>query len=644
MNQLLNPRSASLEDAVPVSDIYLHDQEEIDFFLWEVLRVEERFLNRPPFDKLTRPRVEELLRGARAHAFRLAESYSDVDGDHARLLEDGDVAIPAAYHELWDEHLRDWFWIRNQGDSVLIDEQQRERLPHVVMQSMSEMFVGANPSFMTYAGFTPSAVNLIKVRGTERQKELFVDKLRSVEWDACLCTTEPQAGSDLIAIATTAKRIDGEVFSVTGEKKYITAGMHPLTKNTVYIVLGRIEGTRPSSLSMSVFLIPRYWMEDDGSLTSNNVKCERVESKMGLNGCANTHLRFGDGGVTRGFLLGNRANLGLLQLQMLMRKARIGTGHLALAMASSAYLRSLRYARHRVQGPSFDQSSNPGAARVRIVEHLDVQRMLLEMRAKVEGCRALLAKISLNGTRLQQLTFALKSREDEEAKRYAELALLYSPIAKAYVSDEAWNIVTLAIQVHGALGYLRETPLEQYARDIKILTIWEGTNYIQSQDLVRDKLGFGRQSLTLMHFEQEVRAFLATADQHPDLSEEFARVTKALDAVLAAMAWVAAQADAGALLKISQFCTRLMQMFGDLMMAWALLEAAAVASQRLRDIAADSSKAAFYSGKIKTMRFFVYNLLPRLFSNHDTVRDADKAYTRMEDAEFGYSEGAAASA
>jgi acyl-CoA dehydrogenase len=621
-------------------DVYLHDTEELEFFLWEVLQAEQRFLGKPPFEALTRQRADELIRAAKRHAQRLAQSYSDADGDHARLLENGDVAIPQAYHELWQEHLRDWFWIRQQGDSVLIQANQRERLPHVLMQLMIEMLVGANPSFMTYAGFTPSAVNLLRARATQEQQQIFLDKLTRVEWDACLCTTEPQAGSDLSAIATSATRIEADVFSVSGEKKYITAGMHPLTCNTVYLVLGRIAGRKPSSLSMSAFLVPRYWPQEDGSLTPNNVECIKVESKMGLKGCANTHLRFGATGVTRGYLLGNRANVGLLQLQMLMRKARIGTGNLALGMASSAYLRSLRYARQRVQGSTFDQSANPGAARVAIIEHVDVQRMLLEMKAKVEGCRSILARIANSATRLQQLTPALlASGEDAEVRRLRGLALFYSPIAKAYVSDEAWNIVTQAIQVHGAVGYMADIPLEQYARDIKILTIWEGTNYIQAQDLVRDKLGFGRHSSILQDFEADLRAFLMKQDDHPDLAPEFQRLTAALQATLAGMRWVTQQADNHELLQVSQVCTRILQMFGDLIAAWGLLEAASVAGRKLREPTTPEFRKPFYRGKIKTMRFFVYNLLPRLFHNHAVIMDAANAYVRLEDAEFGYAEG-----
>jgi len=365
----------------------------------------------------------------------------------------------------------------------------------------------------------------------------------------------------------------------------------------------------------------------------------RVEDKMGLRGCANTQLRFGEGRVTRAYLLGNRPNVGLLQLQSLMRKARIATGLQALAMASSAYLRSLRYARQRIQGPTFDQSSNPAAPRVPIIKHLDVQRMLLEMRAKVEGCRYLLLKISLNATRVQQRVHEQGSRDDVLVKRYSALALMYSPIAKAYISDEAWNIVTQAIQVHGAIGYMRDLPLEQYARDVKIMSIWEGTNYIQAQDLVRDKLGFGRESLVLQHFTEEVRAFLAARDRGSSLGPQYERLGAALDSVLAVMDWVRQRSNEGKLLLISQYCTRLLQMFGDLIAAWGLLDAASVAERRLRDATADDPRRSFYQGKIKTMSFFFYNLLPRLFTNGEIIQAADLSFVNVDDAEFGYVDG-----
>ena len=612
---------------------YRTDDREISFFLWELMQVEEKFLGKAPSKGVDRAKVEAFLADARRHAYRLATASEDGDRNPAHLLPDGTVAIPDSYYPLWEEHKRDWFWLRQHGDDLSLTD-DADRYPHPVMQMVSEMFTGANASFMTYAGFTPSAANLIRVRGTETQKRLFVDKLKSVTWDACFCATEPDAGSDLGAVQTLADPIEGEIYSIQGEKKYITAGMHPLTENTVYIVLGRMRGTG-SALSLSCFVVPRFWVEEDGSLTPNHVDCAVVEDKMGLNGCANTHLVFGKSGTTRGYLLGNRPNLALYQLVNLMRKARIGTGQIATAIASSAYLHSLEYARHRIQGSRFDQSSVPNAPRVRIIEHLDVQRMLLEMKAKVEGCRAVIGKISGHSAMIQKIS-RIEPIDEATARRHGRLAMLYAPIAKAYISEQAWQIVTLAIQVHGAVGYLRNRPLEQYARDLKILTIWEGTNFIQSQDLVRDKLGFGRESVSIKDFSDDVRASIDAAKAFPELSRDADSLAAALEALLAALETIRQLSDNGEMMRISQFCTRFLQMFGEVMMAWCLLDAARVSAKALSQLPDGHPDHAFYRGKIKTSHFFHENILPNVAAQAAVLADNEQATVAMEDAEFGY--------
>jgi acyl-CoA dehydrogenase len=610
---------------------YLNDTRETEFFLWELFDVERELLGKPPFDKVDRAACEELLAKARLHAEKLDAVNRAGDRDPARLLEDGTVYVPEAYLPVWEEHLREWFWTRRQSETVMTMEPEVARFPGPVFQMMGEMFLGANPSLMTYAGFTPAAYNLIKVRGTERQKAVFLEPLDRVEWDACFCATEADAGSELTAVVTEATQIDGEIYAVTGEKRYITAGMHPLTANTVYLVLGRVKGQPANSLSMSCFIVPRFWPEDDGSLSPNHVECARVEDKMGLNGMANTHLVFGRGGVTRGFLLGNRPNVALLQLAILMRKARIGTGQMALAAAASAHLHSVRYARQRLQGVPFDQSSNPKASRVPIVAHRDVQRMLLEMRARVEASRAILGLISF---RAAKMTLAIgQAGTEAELQRHGRAVLLYAPVAKAYLSEEAWRIVTLAIQVHGARGYMRDLPLERYARDIKILTIWEGTNYIQAQDLVRDKMGFGLQSVVVSEFAEDLRDFLAGAASFPSLAAEFAALDAALATLLATIDAIGRHAEAGRLLLISQYCTRILEMFGEVLSAWMLLKAATIATAKLEQ---GTDEAPFYRGKIKTARFFIHNILPGVTAKAAVFDSADRSYIEIDSDELGY--------
>jgi acyl-CoA dehydrogenase len=613
---------------------YLIDPRELSFFLWEHFDVEERFLGRAPFEKMDRAAVESMLGRAQAFAAKLAACYREADRAGARLEPDGSVVVPRMFGPLWEEFRRDWRWTRNTAPGGTGLDGQGP-FPLVVTQVASEMLVGANPAFIQYAGFSPSAVRLIERHGSERQKRLMLERLRSEEWDACFCATEEQAGSDMTAVDTVGTPLDGEVYAICGEKRFITAGMHSLTENTIYAVIARIAGSGRSSFSLSCFLVPRFWIEPDGRLTANHVECAGVDDKMGFNGCANTHLVFGARGVTRGFLLGNRPNVALLQLAELMRAARISTGLHGVGIASSAYLHSVRYARARVQGRRFDEASNPAAPRVAIVEHHDVQRMLLEMKAKVEGCRALIGKLTDHATSIQQL----QCRDPVDAAaidRHMKRIQLYTPIVKAYVSDEAWRIATLAMQVHGAVGYLRDRPLEQYLRDIKVLSIWEGTNYMQAQDLVRDKLAFGRQSLLMRYFAEDLRRFLARRGEFPRLAAEFERVSDTFAALIAALEAIKGLAGGGRVAVVSQFCTRFLEMFAEIVLGWVLLEAACVAERALHRLADGDADRAFYNGKIKAARFFIHNILPGVEQKAAILASADRSFVAMDETEFGF--------
>jgi acyl-CoA dehydrogenase len=416
--------------------------------------------------------------------------------------------------------------------------------------------------------------------------------------------------------------------------------MHALTRNTLYLVIGRLPGTQRSPLSLSCFIVPRYWIEADGSLSPNHVACAEVEAKMGLNGCPNTRLVFGDeAGPARGWLLGNQPNVALLQLRGLMSRARIETGIQATAVASSAYLHAVRYARERVQGAPFDKSANPWAPKVPIIQHRDVQRMLLDMKSRVEGCRLLLARISTHAALQQASLHAARAGEDQaaaEAALHERMMALYCPVAKAHVSEEAWHVVTQAVQVHGAVGYLRNRPLEQYLRDLKVLTIWEGTNYIQAQDLLRDKLGFGHDSLALRAFEAAIGRTLHDGAGYPELAHEFDAVRAARAALQDALAELGQHARSGRLLLVSQFCTRFLTMFGHVLLAWGLLEAACVAVRRLRELPEEDGDRSFYAGKVSSLRYYARNVLPAVESGAALIRRAQDCYIEASPLEFGH--------
>lgn len=610
---------------------YLSDSREIEFILWELFRIQDS-LGQAPCEKIARSDVEALFERAAPHVRKLAAANAAGDRDPARLLDDGSVYIPEAFLPLWEEHRRDWFWLRQQLDGSRLVNRGGRQLPHLVIQLLGEQFLGANASFMTYAGFTPAAATLIRKRGTPEQQAVFLEKLDSVSWDACLTATEPNAGSDLIAIETYADRLDGDVYAIHGEKCYITAGQHGLTENTVHIILARTRKGASGPLAISCFLVPRLWPQPDGSLIPNGVRCTEVVGKMGLNGCANTRLTFGVEGQTRGYLLGGKENVALLQLAHLMRLARIGTGQIALALASTSYLQALDYARRRIQGARFDEAANPRAARVAIIEHPDVQRMLLEMKSRVEGARILLGRIAHSGLKLKQLTLAAAPRE--AVAKVERLSILLAPVAKAHISDDSWHVISLALQVHGAKGYLQDLPIEQNLRDARILSIWEGTNYIQAQDLIRDKLRFGCESLLFVDFRDAVRESIEQARLQNCLAADTSQLERALDGLHQVMTAIGQQASTQEFLPIAQFCTRVMGLFGTIAVGWGLLDAACVAAAALeREPGRDG---AFYRGKLKTTHYYMANVVAGATARIPHLCAMAEGYTELANDEFGF--------
>ena len=578
---------------------------ELRFFLWELFEVDRRYLAEGPYGAHDRAYYDTLLERARDFALDLGRSYRMADIEGCQLLDDGQVQIPSHFHSLWARFRDEW-------SATLFGTEHG--LPPIVTQMIYEMFMGANPAFMTYGGFIRPAVKLLNMHGTPLQKG-FISALESYRWDACFCATEPQAGTDLTAVALRATPLDGDTYSISGEKVYISAGMHELTENTLYFVLGRIDTAAPDSFSLSCLVVPRFWPNDvTGELEPNHVECIGLPRKMGLKGCANTHLVFGTSGTTRAWLLGNRKNVGLLQLLPLMNQARMSTGMFGVGVASSAYLHAVDYAGRRMQGRPIERASNTGAARVAIIEHADVQRMLLDMKSRVDGCRGLLGKLASTATHAAILEVT-PGADPAEIEKHRKLQLLLTPICKAFISDQAWRICETAIQVHGGLGYTDASPVEQNARDVKILSIWEGTNYIQAQDLVRDKLGFGRNSRLIRYFRDELDAFLAkehTSAADAALRPLFGELRASADQIEVALDFIAGEVQDGHTHRSSQFFTRFLEMFGLVASAWVLLESACVAEHRLQgaEVIADPAEAAFYRGKLKSARYFFANVLP----------------------------------
>ncbi|WHI49610.1 acyl-CoA dehydrogenase [Microbulbifer sp. MLAF003] len=594
-------------------NIYKADLREFKFLIEDQFHQARTLFEHPLYKNCTPEILDDiLLRGKQFSYQVLGPGYQEADEQSCHLV-DGKVQLPSAFPEMWKRFKEEW------GNMAAVDGAQDTGLPPFVMQMLLEMFMGANPSFMTYGGFCLPSATLVEKYGSDIQKALFKDKLATSEWTSCLCLTEPQAGSDVSLVETKATRQEDGTYLLSGEKYLISAGMHDLTGNTIYFVMGRGEKSGSGTYGLSCFIVPKYWVEEDGSLGAfNHVECISLADKMGFKGCANTHLTFGKKGQCRAYLLGDRENVGLLQFLTLMNQARISTGVYALGMASSAYYNALAYASKRLQGKRFHESFSSTASRVNIVEHVDVQRMLLEMKSKVEGCRALIAKLTLSESLLK--TFAGDADKKAEIAHHQGLVNLLTPVVKAYISDQAWRICELAIQTCGGQGYLKSLGIEQYARDIKVLAIWEGTNYIQSQDLIRDKLGLGNSSKLFQVYKTEIDAFIGRAADFPQFKGEFDHLKQSFEHLEAALKAVHVWVRTKEMFKIPAYSTRILHMMGDITLSWLLLEAACAASSKLSK---EDSDKAFYESKILSAKFFIRNELPRSRFTLEVIQDPD---------------------
>ncbi len=579
---------------------------ELRFVLWELLRA-DRLLDAPPFRGFDRGYHDEVLERALAFAREIGASADADDREGCSLGPDGRVRIPASFERLWPR----WRAWADLGTPVAAADgpAAESQLPAPVKQAVMELLMGANPAFMCFGGFTAPAARLVREHGTDLQKRLFLERLEGWWWDACYCATEADAGSDLLAMRSAATEIEGEpgVWAIEGEKRYITAGRHELTENTLYVVLARVAPARADSMFLSCFLVPRYWIDPvTGERSDNHVACVAVPDKMGLRACPNTHLRFGTGGPTRALLLGDRRNAGLLQFTALARQARVNTGIFGVGLAAQACADSVAYARTRVQGKRLADASNAGADRVSIVEHADVQRMLLDMKARTEAARVLIGRVAMLSA--EGLAEAPDAESQAERRR---LAALLVPIVKTWCAEQCARVCDTAIQVHGGIGYTDATSVGRYARDARVLSIWEGTSYVQALLLVRDALAFGRNRAQWQALRAAVLGTLAQRPMPAELQPQHAALLRALDDCAAVLERVREALEQRRLEPMATQFVRIAEMFGHTLGAWSLLEAAQVAAAALPQAGSDDERA-FYRGKLKAARHFFDCVLPEV--------------------------------
>ena len=612
----------------------ISDRRDIDFVLYEQLQIED-LLKTEKYKDLNRKMFDLVISEARNLGIKeIYPTYAEGDREGVKF-ENGRVTVPACFHRS-HELFVEGEWIAMAEDP----EVGGQGLPQIIRQAAFEYIVGANFAAATFSDLAHGAAKMIELFGTPLQKELFLKKVYSGQWGGTMLLTEPNAGSDVGALTTSAVKNPDGTYSISGNKIFITCGEHDLTDNIIHPVLARIEGAPPGSKGISLFIVPKIWVNDDGSLGEpNDIVCSGVEEKMGLHGSPTCSMSLGTKGKCRGLLLGEE-NKGLMVMFHMMNEARLNVGAQGFLHGSAAYLYSVNYARERLQGRDIEKGKDPQAPQVPIINHPDVRRMLLQMKAYVEGMRSFVYYVAY--------CFDQKStaKSPAEKERYGGLIELLTPIIKAYCSERGQFICEQAIQVHGGYGYTKEYPVEQLYRDCKITSIYEGTNGIQAMDLLGRKLGMNNGAV-FMDLLNEINTTIGKAGKMSRLENSAAGVAKALSRLGEIALHLGKTAVSKDLKLAFAFAHPFLEVVGDMIVAWMLLWRAAVAVPKLEKLAgsadedairakvAKNKDAAFYDGQLKTAEFFIHSMLPATVGKMNAIAASNPAAIDIHERSFG---------
>ncbi len=559
-------------------------------------------------------------------AYRLARevcwpAYVEMDRIGAAYdVKSKTTRVPEPMHKIWQAY-KEGGW---HGETAPA-EFGGQQFPATVAAATALMLNAANTAANMYVAGAGGAGGLIHSFGSDQLKTTYLEKLYGGEWGGTMCLTEPQAGSSLSDVKTTAvKAKDGDYYLITGTKCFISSGDQNLTENIVHPVLAKLPDAPPGVKGISLFIVPKYRINDDGSIGAfNDVVTAGIEHKLGIRGNATATLSFGDNGECRGWLLGE-PNRGLTYMFQLMNHARVATGLQATSLASNAYQHALQYTRERLQSRRITEK-NPTTPQVPIIKHSDVRRMLLAQKATTEGMFALLAYAAFLGDK--------EHCSPDESVRTAATDILdvLTPVCKAYGSESSYNSIVLAIQCYGGYGFSEEFPLAQMLRDCKVFPIYEGTNGIQAMDLLGRKVvmkGGGAFQAVLA----EVAKTTAEAAQIEALKEMADKVSAAANEVAETTTQLAGIAMGGDVELYMSSATAYLSMFSELVISWLFLWQSIVAHKALA--ASNGADQSYYKGKLATARFYLNNELPHLHATAQILKSGERTALDFDEAWF----------
>lgn len=592
--------------------------EHLRFLMFEVHPIQDLF-QLPRFAHLDTEQVTMMVDAAKALADRDMYPYFRVfDEQPVRYLGNGEVWTHPQLKTII-QNAAEQSWVGGTADF----DKGGMQLPWMVYNAAHHLFQAANNNTQGYIALTGGAAGLIGAFGSQDLIDTYLPPMYDGRWQGTMALTEPQAGSALSDVASSATPTDQGYYHIKGQKIFISGGQHMACDNFVHLTLARIEGAPPGTKGISLFVVPKFRPTADGGLEPNDVFCAGDFQKMGQRGYATTHLVYGDQGDCRGWLVGE-PHKGLSYMFQMMNEARIGVGLTAASVSMAAYFASLQYAKERPQGRPISEK-DPTKPPVPIIQHADVQRMLLTQKAIVEGALSL----AMACNKLADLAHATEG----EAQREAWLLLeILTPIMKTYASEQGNRSTSLALQIYGGYGYTVDFPAQQYYRDLRIMSLYEGTTGIQSLDLLGRKVtmenGKAAQLLVknILATTQAAAAYAALQPQAEALQKEVQRLGSTLEAL-------SAYAKAGHVERYIADATVFMEMASYIVIAWQWLHQSLVAQRCLE--AGDFSRQAksFYEEILHTMRFFFRYELPHAAACAKTLTDPEWL-TNLEEDRF----------
>jgi len=599
----------------------LADRRDQDFVIWEQMNCEE-ITKLPLYRAFSKKTCDMILNEARALAIKEVLPTMKEGDEQGVRYENGTVKVPECYHRPFNL-LREGDW----NNLSVSTDMGGQGAPGFLGMLVSEYFMAANWSLSCYSTMGVGSALLIHKFGTKADQDKYIKKLVSAQWGGTMLLTEPEAGSDVGSLTTTATPNADGTYSLTGNKIFITNGEHDLVDNIIHPVLARIEGDPPGTRGLSLFIVPKFLVNEDGTLGDrNDIVCAGIEEKHGLHGSATTSMSLGAKGHCVGFLLGKRCE-GMKIMFYMINHARMKTGLQGFAYASASYLLSVNYARERIQGRDLENFSNPAAPSVSIIHHPDVRRNLLWMKSYVTGMRSFFQYM------VKCQTMAEHGKDEAEREANGDIFNLLSPIIKEYLATKGYEVCVQAIQLYGGAGYTRDYPVEQYARDCKCASIYEGTSGIQAMDFLARKIS-AKKGAVFSRFIGEIHKTVAASECFPELKALSDKVVHAVDHLADVHTYVGKLATSPDIKIAFAHSLPFLHATGDVIMAWMHLWRAVVASKQLKKNP-KKKDISFYRGQIRTASFFIQTELEITLGKFNAIRSGCKDAIEMSEDEFG---------